>query len=41
MMDSIIFEFFIIIAILANSTLLCLNGVLDDELLEKFNLIFT
>ena len=40
-MNSAIFEFFVILAILANSTLLCLNGVLDDDLLEKFNLVFT
>ena len=41
MMETKIFEFFVILAILANSTLLCLNGVLEDDLLEKFNLIFT
>ena len=34
-MASKIFELFVILAILANSTLLCLNGVLDDSLMEN------
>lgn len=36
-----VFEFFVILAILANSSLLCMHGVVDEKTLEDFNLIFT